>query len=97
FSRDWSSDVCSSDLHANNKPLHDSVSLEKVAEESFGFSGAQLESVMNEAAIYAMRESKKEIEQRHLSMAIDKVMLGERTDRVSKIGRASCRESGEQS
>lgn len=71
------------ELHAKNKPLHESVSLEKLAEESFGFSGAQLESVMNEAAIYAMREDKKEIEQRHLSMAIDKVMLGERTDRES--------------
>ena len=36
--------------------LHEEVNLEKIAEESFGFSGAQLESVMNEAAIYAMRE-----------------------------------------
>lgn len=69
------------ELHADNKPLHDEVNLDKVAEESFGFSGAQLESVMNEAAIYAMRENKECIEQRHLSLAIDKVMLGEKTDR----------------
>lgn len=68
-------------IHAKNKPLQDSVSLDKVAEESFGFSGAQLESVMNEAAIYAMRDASEGIGQHHLSMAIDKVMMGEKTDR----------------
>ncbi|MBE9912851.1 AAA family ATPase [Paenibacillus donghaensis] len=73
------------ELHAQNKPLHAEANLEKIAEESFGFSGAQLESVMNEAAIYAMREGLQEIEQRHLSMSIDKVMMGERTDRESTL------------
>ncbi|KAF9122429.1 hypothetical protein BGX30_002016, partial [Mortierella sp. GBA39] len=73
------------ELHAKNKPLHEDVNLDKIAEESYGFSGAQLESVMNEAAIYTMREGLKEIEQRHLSMSIDKVMMGERTDRESTI------------
>ncbi|WP_136606149.1 AAA family ATPase [Paenibacillus dokdonensis] len=73
------------ELHAKNKPLQSEVVLEKIAEESYGFSGAQLESVMNEAAIYAMREGLKEIEQRHLSMSIDKVMMGERTDRESSL------------
>lgn len=68
-------------IHAKNKPLAESVSLEKVAEESFHFSGAQLESVMNEAAIYAMREDSDNIEQKHLSLAIDKVLLGEKSDR----------------
>ncbi|EXX91166.1 ATPase [Paenibacillus darwinianus] len=68
-------------IHARNKPLDDLVDLNKIAEESFNFSGAQLESVMNEAAIYAMREQSDIIGQRHLSMAIDKVMMGEKTDR----------------
>jgi len=68
-------------IHARNKPLHAEVELSRVAEESFGFSGAQLESVMNEAAIYAMREEEREITHRHLSSAIDKVMMGEKTDR----------------
>lgn len=68
-------------IHANNKPIRDDVNLEKIAEESFGFSGAQLESVTNEAAIYAMRDKVDLIEQRHLSLAIDKVMMGEKTDR----------------
>lgn len=68
-------------IHAQNKPLHDNVDLEQIAEESFNFSGAQLESLMNEAAIYAMRDNADKIEQRHLSMAVDKVMMGEKTDR----------------
>jgi len=55
--------------------------LDKIAEESFGFSGAQLESVMNEAAIYAMRDGVDQITQEHLSVAIDKVLMGEQTDR----------------
>lgn len=54
------------------------MSLDKIAEEAYGFSGAQLESVMNEAAIYMMREDLTKVEQRHLSMAIDKVMMGEK-------------------
>lgn len=57
------------------------MNLDKISEEAYGFSGAQLESVMNEAAIYMMREELTEVEQRHLSMAIDKVMMGEKTDR----------------
>lgn len=68
-------------IHAKNKPLDSEASLERTAAESFGFSGAQLESVMNEAAIYAMREQVETIRQHHLSMAIDKVMMGEKTDR----------------
>ncbi|OAB46872.1 AAA family ATPase [Paenibacillus antarcticus] len=71
------------DIHAKNKPIHKDANMDKIAEESYGFSGAQLESVMNEAAIYMMREEKVEIEQRHMSMAIDKVMMGEKTDRES--------------
>jgi cell division protease FtsH len=68
-------------LHARNKPMEQEVSLGRVAEETFGFSGAQLESVMNEAAIYAMRESREQLSQADLNQAIDKVMMGERTDR----------------
>ncbi|MNO55947.1 ATP-dependent zinc metalloprotease FtsH [compost metagenome] len=69
------------ELHAANKPLQEGVNLDKIAEESYGFSGAQLESVMNEAAIYAMRDEVDQITQGHLSMAIDKVLMGEKTDR----------------
>ncbi|MFC5531795.1 AAA family ATPase [Cohnella yongneupensis] len=68
-------------IHARNKPVDPEASLTKIAEETFGFSGAQLESVMNEGAIYAMRDQSELIRMPHLSQAIDKVMMGERMDR----------------
>ncbi|MBC2632252.1 ATPase, partial [Salmonella enterica subsp. enterica serovar Enteritidis] len=73
------------ELHAANKPLGEETDLDKLAEEAYGFSGAQLESVMNEGAIYAMRQNADHILQSHLSMAIDKVMMGEKTDRESSV------------
>jgi ATP-dependent metalloprotease FtsH len=72
-------------IHAKNKPVSTEASMERVAGETFGFSGAQLESVMNEAAIYAMRDDNPEIAQKHFSLAIDKVMMGEKTDRESTM------------
>jgi cell division protease FtsH len=68
-------------IHTAKKPLAADVSLEQIAQETFGFSGAQLESVANEAAIYAMRENAPEIARRHFSHAVDKVMMGEKVDR----------------
>lgn len=68
-------------LHCRNKPLADDVDLEKIAQETFGFSGAQLESVTNEAAILALREKSSYINQRHFKEAVDKVMMGEKIDR----------------
>lgn len=68
-------------LHCRNKPLGDDVDLEKIAQESFGFSGAHLESVANEAAIFALRENLPQICQRHFKEAIDKVIMGEKLDK----------------
>ncbi len=68
-------------IHTANKPLGADVVLEKVAQETFGFSGAQLESVANEAAIYAMRDKSDKIMAKHFAYAVDKVMLGEKVDR----------------
>ncbi|MBH5317913.1 AAA family ATPase [Paenibacillus sp. GSMTC-2017] len=68
-------------IHADNKPMDENVNMDRIAEQTYSFSGAQLESVMNEAAIYAMRESSPVIMESHLLMAIDKVLLGEKTDR----------------
>ncbi|MFD2612062.1 AAA family ATPase [Paenibacillus gansuensis] len=70
-------------IHAKNKPLAENISLDKIAQEAYNFSGAQLESLMNEAAIYAMRDNQTTIEQRHMSLAVDKVLMGEKTDRES--------------
>lgn len=68
-------------IHCRNKPLADDVSLEKIAQESFGFSGAHLESVANEAAILALRENSPLIHINHFKEAVDKVMMGEKLDR----------------
>jgi len=47
-----------------------------------GFSGAQLESLTNEAAILAFREKLKCLDTKHFKEAIDKVIMGEKLDRV---------------
>ncbi|MEW5921063.1 MAG: AAA family ATPase [Bacillota bacterium] len=68
-------------IHARNKPLASDVNLENIAMETFGFSGAQLESLTNEAAILAFREKAKQLGTKHLKEAIDKVIMGEKLDR----------------
>ncbi|MCL4522110.1 MAG: AAA family ATPase [Firmicutes bacterium] len=68
-------------LHTQNKPLHADVDLDVIARETFGFSGAHLESVCNEAAILALRDKETKIGMHHLKSSVDKVMLGEKLDR----------------
>ncbi|WP_374713703.1 AAA family ATPase [Symbiobacterium terraclitae] len=68
-------------LHTRQKPLGADVDLEAIARQTFGFSGAHLESLANEAAILALREGLDEVRQRHFVEAVDKVMLGEKIDR----------------
>jgi cell division protease FtsH len=68
-------------LHTGNKPLADDVDLTEIARATFGFSGAHLENLANEAAILALRENNNIINQRHLIESIDKVCLGEKLDR----------------
>jgi cell division protease FtsH len=70
-------------IHFKDKPLEEGITMDAVATETFGFSGAQLESVANEAAIYAFRAKDKKISRTHISSAVDKVMMGEQTDRES--------------
>ncbi|HHW02794.1 MAG TPA: AAA family ATPase [Thermoanaerobacterales bacterium] len=65
-------------LHTKDKPLADDVDLEQIAKETFGFSGAHLESLCNEAAILAMRARDDKIRQTHFIEAIDKVIMGEK-------------------
>ncbi|MDI3534137.1 MAG: cell division protease FtsH [Thermosediminibacterales bacterium] len=71
-------------LHTKNKPLDSDVDLEIIAKETFGFSGAHLESLTNEAAILALRENKNKIQQKHFLEAVDKVIMGEKLDRKPK-------------
>ncbi|MFA5996503.1 MAG: ATP-dependent zinc metalloprotease FtsH [Candidatus Paceibacterota bacterium] len=62
--------------HARKKPLGPDVALSVIAERTPGFSGAELYSLMNEGAILAAREDRKEITQYDLIRSIEKVMLG---------------------
>ncbi len=68
-------------LHVANKPLDEDVDLDGVARETFGFSGAHLESVANEAAILALREGCSKVAARHFTESVDKVIMGERLGR----------------
>jgi len=63
-------------IHARKKPLTADVNLEIVAQRTPGFSGADLASLMNEAAILAAREGRKEVAQFDAIRSIEKVMLG---------------------
>lgn len=63
-------------VHARKKPFGPDVNLSVIAERTPGFSGAELYSLMNEGAILAARESRKEITQYDLIRSIEKVMLG---------------------
>ncbi len=63
-------------VHAIRKPLAEDVNLSVIAERTPGFSGADLHSLMNEAAILAARENRKKVSQYDLIRSIEKVMLG---------------------
>lgn len=63
-------------VHAQNKPLAEDVHLPLIAERTPGFSGADLHSLMNEAAILAAREDRTKLGQFDLIRSIEKVMLG---------------------
>jgi cell division protease FtsH len=63
-------------IHAEDKPLTDTVNLRELAERTPGFSGADLANLMNEAAIFAARKNKTKISQSELLESIDKVLLG---------------------
>lgn len=68
-------------LHTKDKPLASNVDLNQIAKETFGFSGAHLENLCNEAAILAMRAKKEKIGQKYFTEAIEKVIMGEKLNR----------------
>jgi cell division protease FtsH len=63
-------------VHSNNKPMAEDVNFTVLAERTPGFSGADLYSMVNEAAILAAREKRKKVAQFDLIRSIEKVMLG---------------------
>lgn len=64
------------EVHARNKKLSTEIDLDALAKRTPGFSGADLENVLNEAAILAVRENMDIITMHHLDEAIDRVIAG---------------------
>ena len=63
-------------VHARNKPLDESVDLKTIAMRTPGFSGADLENLLNEAALVAARADKKKITKEDIDEAVDRVIAG---------------------
>ncbi len=70
-------------VHATNKPLSDDVDLKQIAQTTAGFTGADLENLLNEAAIYAAKRGNAYICQEDIKKAFVKVGIG--TEKKSKI------------
>ena len=70
-------------IHSKDKKLADDVNLESIAEDTAGFTGAELENILNEAAIVATKAKHEEIENDDIEEAVKKVTVGlEKKDRV---------------
>jgi cell division protease FtsH len=63
-------------IHAKNKPLHPDVDLEPIAKGTPGFSGADLENLLNEAALRAARNERDQVTGEDLEEARDRIMMG---------------------
>ncbi len=63
-------------IHSRKVPLGDDVDLEYIAQGTIGFSGADLKNLVNEAALFATRESKNFVEMDDFERARDKVLMG---------------------
>lgn len=70
-------------VHAKGKPLASDVNLKRLAKSTPGFTGADLENLINEGALLAARENMDKVEMKHLDQAIDKVIAG--PEKRSKI------------
>ena len=64
------------EVHARNKILSPSVSLKNIAKRTPGFSGADLENLLNEAALLAVRSNKEKITMKEIDEATDRVLMG---------------------
>jgi len=75
-------------VHARGKPLAPGVDLEGIARRTPGFSGASLQNLLNEAAIYAARKGNAEIGYDEIDAAVDRTMVGlEKKDAVQSLAR----------
>lgn len=64
------------EIHARNKPMADDVTLDRLAQGTPGFSGADLENILNESALLAARQDKSQIEWEDIEEARDKILMG---------------------
>ncbi len=70
-------------VHARNKPMVANIDLKSIARQTPGFSGADIENLMNESAILAAKQDKKKVDMADIEASIEKVALGpERKSRV---------------
>ncbi len=82
----WQGRLAILKVHTRNKPLADTVDLEKIARRMIGMSGADLRNLCNEAALVATREGKNSIEQSDFDAASDRVRLGlKREEKFSEV------------
>ncbi|HEX3021725.1 MAG TPA: ATP-dependent zinc metalloprotease FtsH [Lachnospiraceae bacterium] len=70
-------------VHAKGKPLGEDVNLKRVAQTTAGFTGADLENLLNEAAIYAAKENRGFIQQEDIDRSFIKVGIG--TEKKSRV------------
>ncbi|MFS1510830.1 ATP-dependent zinc metalloprotease FtsH [Chengkuizengella sp. SCS-71B] len=70
-------------VHARNKPISNDVNLETLARYTTGFTGADLENLLNEAALIAARRNRKDISMSELDEAFDRVVVG--TQKKSRV------------
>jgi len=63
-------------VHSRKKKINPKITFEEIARRTPGFTGADLENLMNEAALLAARENKKQIEMSHIDEAVDRVLMG---------------------
>ena len=71
------------DVHAKGKPLGDDVDLDQIAQTTAGFTGADLENLLNEAAILAAREGRVYLKQQDIQRSFVKVGIG--SEKKSKV------------
>ncbi len=64
------------EVHARNKKMNPEVTFKEIARRTPGFTGADLENLMNEAALLAAREKRSQIELHHIDEAVDRVLMG---------------------
>lgn len=70
-------------VHAKNKPLGEDVDLKQIAQTTAGFTGAQLENLLNEAAIISAKEGRNYVMQKDIRQAFIKVGIG--TEKKSRV------------